>query len=132
MYIEAANYAIAASFALLVYDTLLTLFHEIAVLWRRKLGMATLLYSLARYPCILLFSVLLPLNNLDKNIQNCSNITTFLDVLNLMSLCGVEGLLLARTYAISKNDRAVLIVLGCLMLGSIIPQIVPISDYLYN
>jgi len=44
-----------------------------------------------------------------------------------MSLCGVEGLLLARTYAISKNDRAVLIVLGCLMLGSIIPQIIFIA-----
>jgi len=50
-------------FALLVYDTLLTLPHEIKLVWRGRIGLAALLYFMARYSLIAFFMINIIVNN---------------------------------------------------------------------
>jgi hypothetical protein len=55
--------------ALLVYDTLLTLPHEIEFVWGHKLRFAAVLYFMTRYATILYFLVIIVANNADVSLQ---------------------------------------------------------------
>ncbi|KIJ31628.1 hypothetical protein M422DRAFT_266656 [Sphaerobolus stellatus SS14] len=48
-YTRVASYVDMAALALIVYDTLLTLEDEITLIWRKKFGLGSILYILARY-----------------------------------------------------------------------------------
>ncbi|KIJ46958.1 hypothetical protein M422DRAFT_249702 [Sphaerobolus stellatus SS14] len=48
-HLKSRNYANISAIALLIYDTLLTSGNEIAFVWRRKIGLGSILYLLARY-----------------------------------------------------------------------------------
>ncbi|KIJ30757.1 hypothetical protein M422DRAFT_267698 [Sphaerobolus stellatus SS14] len=43
------NYAYLAALTLIVYDTILTLEEEVTVIWKKKFGLGSILYLLARY-----------------------------------------------------------------------------------
>ncbi|KAF8461316.1 hypothetical protein JB92DRAFT_2839112 [Gautieria morchelliformis] len=60
----------------------------------------------------------------DSYIQRkCNTVAHLVGALGVPSLIGVQGLLLARTYAISPQNQTVLGVLGLLILGAIINQV---------
>jgi len=43
--------------ALLAYDTLLTFQDEVEYIWRRRIGLGTVLYVLARYAALIVFAM---------------------------------------------------------------------------
>ncbi|KIJ37644.1 hypothetical protein M422DRAFT_259734 [Sphaerobolus stellatus SS14] len=53
-YLSVHNYADMAALALIVYDILLTFDDEVTLIWRKKFGLGSILYLLARY-CLIAF-----------------------------------------------------------------------------
>ncbi|KAF8576684.1 hypothetical protein K439DRAFT_1640303, partial [Ramaria rubella] len=123
----AALYVNVAALVIIVYDTLLTLSAEIEVLWSKKLRLAALLYFMARYPGIVCFMGYLIANVLSLDTKTCTDLSHFLDTLTLVPLIGIQGLVIARTYVISDQNRWVLVVLSLLLLGSLVPFIMDIT-----
>ncbi|KAF8573868.1 hypothetical protein K439DRAFT_1624751 [Ramaria rubella] len=89
-------YVTVAAFALLAYDTLLTLPSEVRFIWHKKFRLGTILYLLACYPTLL---------------QRLLNV--YLDFTTFPSL-QTYSLLFARAYAISIHNKLVFVVLALL------------------
>ncbi|KAK7687274.1 hypothetical protein QCA50_009779 [Cerrena zonata] len=51
--IQAQNFFLVAPFALIVYDTILTIPQEIKCIWKRKFSAVTVLYLFIRYGAVL-------------------------------------------------------------------------------
>ncbi|KAF8532672.1 hypothetical protein JB92DRAFT_2839822 [Gautieria morchelliformis] len=113
--------------ALLIYDTLLTLPSEIKHIWCKTVKIGTILYVFARYLLMALF--VLAIYGSFSNLK-CNTITHLGRALQVPYVIGVQGLLLARTYAISLQNQKVLGVLGLLILSPTIIQVVcPCADF---
>ncbi|KAF8511173.1 hypothetical protein JB92DRAFT_389516 [Gautieria morchelliformis] len=129
---SAQGYVTTASLTLLAYDTLLTLPQEIEQVWSRKFRAIALLYVVGRYLTIgillLEYMVLLfPRTSIRpdpfKLMNVCSNYVHLSDVKSLLSLASLQLLVMGRTFAISRQNRGVLVLLWGLSLGSVIAQI---------
>ncbi|KAF8525640.1 hypothetical protein JB92DRAFT_2875341 [Gautieria morchelliformis] len=129
----ALNYASFAGIALLFLDTLLTLPSEISHVWSKTVRLGTILYLLARYMplALLLVERYDNLSNISAEQprvsyiwRNCNTINHLSHACSVLSLIGVQGLLLAHTYAVSLQNQRVLGVLGLLILGAIITVVV--------
>ncbi|KAF8507869.1 hypothetical protein JB92DRAFT_2956721 [Gautieria morchelliformis] len=113
--------------ALLIYDTLLTLPSEIKHIWCKTVKIGTILYLFARY--LLMAFVVLAIYGSLSNLK-CNTITRLLVALQVPCVIGVQGLLLARTYAISLQNQKVLGVLGLLILSPTVFNVVcPCADF---
>ncbi|KAF8518315.1 hypothetical protein JB92DRAFT_2903184, partial [Gautieria morchelliformis] len=116
----AFNFTIVAALALLIYDTLLTLPSEIKYIWCKTVKIGTILYLFARYLLMALFVLAIYGSLSNLSVEKCITIARLLHALQVLSVVGVQGLLLARTYAISLQNQKVLGVLGLLILSSTI------------
>ncbi|KAF8532664.1 hypothetical protein JB92DRAFT_2839644 [Gautieria morchelliformis] len=113
--------------ALLIYDTLLTLPSEIKHIWCKNVKIGTILYLFARY-LLMAFFVLAIYSSLSN--MKCNTITHLARALQVPFVISVQGLLLARTYAISLQNQKVLGVLGLLILiPTIINVVCPCADF---
>ncbi|KAF8509033.1 hypothetical protein JB92DRAFT_2949208 [Gautieria morchelliformis] len=103
--------------ALFAYDILLTLPYEITYIWHRRVRLGTVLYLLARYPALLLLiiAVYLDIANIPLEVRCvCNPLVHLADCLGIVILPGIEGLLLARVYAMSQHNQGMRRVLGAL------------------
>ncbi|KAF8524044.1 hypothetical protein JB92DRAFT_2882643 [Gautieria morchelliformis] len=113
--------------ALLIYDTLLTLPSEIKHIWCKTVKIGTILYLFARY--LLMAYFVLAIYDSLSNLK-CHSISQLLRALQVPCVTGVQGLLLARTYAISLQNQKVLGVLGLLIfIPTIINVVCPCADF---
>ncbi|KAF8576924.1 hypothetical protein K439DRAFT_1640096 [Ramaria rubella] len=64
--IQASKYVLVAGFTLIVYDTILSLRHEIQFIWKEKFRIAATFYVIARYPMI--FYMLVGVITIDKDL----------------------------------------------------------------
>ncbi|KAF8518311.1 hypothetical protein JB92DRAFT_2903042 [Gautieria morchelliformis] len=124
--------------ALLIYDTLLTLPSEIKHIWCKTVKIGTILYVFSHYLLMAFFVLAIygSLSNLavevyyDNTLMKCNTITRLVHALQVPLVIGVQGLLLARTYAISLQNQKVLGVLGLLILSpTIINVVCPCADF---
>ncbi|KAF8518314.1 hypothetical protein JB92DRAFT_2903113 [Gautieria morchelliformis] len=107
--------------ALLIYDALLTLPSEIKHIWCKTVKIGNIIYLFSRY-LLMAFFVLAIYGSLSN--LKCNTITRLLLALQVPFVIGVQGLLLARTYAISLHNQKVLGVLGLLILSLTIIHVV--------
>ncbi|KIJ37651.1 hypothetical protein M422DRAFT_259742 [Sphaerobolus stellatus SS14] len=116
-----------ADMAALVYDTLLTLEDEVTLIWRKKFGLGSILYLLARY-CIIA----------QTSIGYCSDIINYEGIGSLKSFhnendksnnihnqaelgsaISIHSLLIGRAYAVSGGKLYVAAGLGLILASSI-------------
>lgn len=126
-FLQVRNFISAASFALLLYDYVLTLPQEISSIWRQtsKRTLIPWLFFLARYPAIAFFYLFsttkpgIPLAELREHLEqtNYGLISEVQDWLFLICLAGCEGILLARTWALWRRSRRLLWVISTIYLG---------------
>ncbi|KAF8509585.1 hypothetical protein JB92DRAFT_2945893 [Gautieria morchelliformis] len=124
--------SVLTTLTLLFFDTLLTLPSEIRHIWCKTFRLGTILYLLARYmPLVsLLVEIYGNLSNISAEVHyvygshvKCNAIGHLGGTCTVLSLIGIQGLLLARTYAISLQNQRVLGTLGVLILGAIIIKV---------
>jgi len=118
------NYFSFIAPVIMFYDTILTFSTEVEVIWKRKFKVAAFLYVLVRYSLVI-YMVLDIVNTMDENDpdQLCTNLFHAEDFFWLLSLIGMEGLQMARVYAISHRNNKIFFLFGPLFLGLIISQL---------
>ncbi|KAF8518306.1 hypothetical protein JB92DRAFT_2902968, partial [Gautieria morchelliformis] len=117
----AFNFTMVAALALLIYDTLLTLPSDIKHIWCKTVKIGTILYLFVRYLLMAFFVLAIYSSLSNMSLEKCNTITHLARALQVPFVISVQGLLLARTYAISLQNQKGLGVLGLLIL---IPTII--------
>ncbi|KIJ33066.1 hypothetical protein M422DRAFT_265096 [Sphaerobolus stellatus SS14] len=112
-----------ADMAALVYDTLLTLEDEVALIWRKKFGLGSILYILARYCIVSQISIewsidilnyegILSIKSLnsenDKStifgIRMLEILEVLITILQVGAATAIHALLIGRAYAVSGRN----------------------------
>ncbi|KIJ46951.1 hypothetical protein M422DRAFT_778340 [Sphaerobolus stellatus SS14] len=119
-HLKSRNYANISAIVLLIYDTLLTSGDEIAFVWRRKFGLGSTLYLLARYCGFPGLCVGFAYNtrNFDGRAELFEKLflmTTF--SFNLIVAIATHVLLIVGAYAISGGKQTTSVVLRILLAG---------------
>jgi len=120
-YTVVGSYAVvSAALAVMVYDTCLTLDREVKHVWgHNRIRLGNLLYIMARYSLI----GMLICNIIAVKASNC--VSLVMAIFQGMSFLGSQGLLVARTYAVTQGSPtafAVLAVLTLLNLGALLVE----------
>ncbi|KIJ46289.1 hypothetical protein M422DRAFT_778536 [Sphaerobolus stellatus SS14] len=106
----ANGYAELASAALLFYDIILTTGDEINFIWRKKVGLGSVLYLSARYgtQLQLIMDTVESIGNVSDTVFYVSGlISTFCFLLYVI---GASGISCGRAYAVSSGNRLVMVV----------------------
>ncbi|THU81415.1 hypothetical protein K435DRAFT_785021 [Dendrothele bispora CBS 962.96] len=119
------NYLYLAAFTLLYYDHFLTLGLEVNLIWRRSLGISSILFCLNRY--------FLPLGNIvvayslfspSISPSSCKHLTLFHEILLGVSQLIVCINLSLRVYALYSQSRRILITLSCIFTALVVAVLV--------
>ncbi|KAJ7628518.1 hypothetical protein FB45DRAFT_918491 [Roridomyces roridus] len=103
-------YIPVAFFALLVYDTLLTMSQEIEYIWKSKMGPVKCLYLFARYTTFVTASLAMGLHfQWGKDAATCRTILRFTRMFTGFEIGVTEIILLIRTYALYSRPRKMLV-----------------------
>jgi len=94
-----------ATLVLISYDTMLTLPSEIKLVWKSKIRPASVLYIIARYSFILLMISHVTFDFPSVSIEVCDTAAHVIHAVQNVNTISVDGILLARVYAISRNQK---------------------------
>jgi hypothetical protein len=130
-FLQLRNFISVGSFALLLYEYVLTLPQEISTIWGQSSAKTIMpwLFFLARYPPIVFFCLFaytkpaIPMRRLFSGTEEgdhgvISNVQDWLFFVSV--LAGCEGILLVRTWALWSCSRKMLWVLSVVYLGMLI------------
>lgn len=95
--------------ALLIYTTLLQISQEVESIWTRRFSIPSLLYVLARYPVIITQSIYFVINLLPESTpeRTCNILYNVSSAFSILTFLGVQGLLVARAYALCRGGKIV-------------------------
>ncbi|KIJ31108.1 hypothetical protein M422DRAFT_267317 [Sphaerobolus stellatus SS14] len=116
---EIQNYFILASYAVLVYDTLLTFRYEFAFIWRRKFSWISFFYVSARYGALMAIIWTAIVGNTTKYSIVAASFLLF-SVSQGMVNIAIASLLLGSAYAVSKGNRVTIRILALIMAETVI------------
>ncbi|GJJ06114.1 hypothetical protein Clacol_000303 [Clathrus columnatus] len=110
-------YVLTANAVLLIYELFLNFDNEVAYVWRKKFSMSSLLYCCARYGALAVFIWTVTINylevyaGLDPAFSAFGATAIFPTFVNVVSYCGIQGLLATRLYAISGGNKGLVSVM---------------------
>lgn len=111
---QAFTYVTIASITVFTYDILLTLSREVEHIWKPRpfFRLGTILYQATRYPLLLFIIMNFYMDSAEfTSATTCTSLVRFINVLEFLPLIGVNGLLIARSYAISSQNILSLVLL---------------------
>ncbi|KAF8590325.1 hypothetical protein K439DRAFT_1612104 [Ramaria rubella] len=120
---------VVSAVALYIMDYFLILPREVALIWKKRIGFGGMLYLIARFSTgiSLFFSCLPYLNESECSFRICY-ISPGLDDQRATYKVVLEAIFIIRAYAISNQNRHVLVALTSLALGFIIPALMYIAS----
>jgi len=108
-----------ATLVLIHYDTILTLPSEIQLVWKSKIRPASVLYIIARYSFILLTIFSVTLDFLSVSVEVCDITQHTFTALQTVNGLSVYGILLARVYAITRDQKWFLVPISLIYLARV-------------
>lgn len=119
---RAMIYVALASLTILIYDTSLTFSEEIKYIWRRNMGLGSILYLIARYFGILevVFDagLLFVTSPGSSSSALCNHLGITLQCFHVLAGFGVQGLIMARGYIVANDNNLTRIILFFLFLAN--------------
>jgi len=108
-----------SGFITVVYDYLLTFSEEVALIWRGRWGLASILYLFTRYLVFIDSAVFLVLAlDLDAPPSRCHTYLAFVGWCWCIGLFVAQSILILRTYAICNSNRYLIIALVIVHIAS--------------
>ncbi|TDL18912.1 hypothetical protein BD410DRAFT_842481 [Rickenella mellea] len=128
---KVVNYVNVASTALLSYDFLLTLGDEIRIMWGAKWNAGKILFFMTRYPVFTdctLNLVFFMSSDLDPKL--CAPLFKAVGWQSYFGVLVAELILMARTYAIYRRSRSVLIIFAIIFVCLNTPAVIFLNKFL--
>ncbi|KAJ7128801.1 hypothetical protein C8R43DRAFT_1027203 [Mycena crocata] len=131
--LQMVKYSDVGSFALLVFDYLLTLNLEVSLVWPSRWSISKILFILSRYLVFCevapgLYYILAP--HVDQ--RHCFVINAALIIGRLVGIAIAEAMLLLRTYALSGREKNVLVVFGIIYTLGVSTSLVTLSLFIHS
>ncbi|KAJ7473952.1 hypothetical protein FB451DRAFT_282646 [Mycena latifolia] len=132
MRLQAVKYADVVSTVILVFDYCLTFNLKVSLVWPSKWSFTKILYILSRYPAF--FDVPLVLYYLTPTVslKHCAQLNTAIAAGNVFGIGTAEAIFVWRTYALSGQQRRVLIIFGTIYSMCVLATVTMMGIFLRN
>ncbi|PPQ91253.1 hypothetical protein CVT25_006392 [Psilocybe cyanescens] len=127
--ISIRKWSTLASWAVLLYEYIITFNDEIRFIWSFPVTAVRLIYVLSRYFAIIVqsinvFLILRPLSALDIPEQSCRRWFLFELIAVSVLMAALDSILMLRVYALHRKDRRVGVLLVVLFLVQIVVEVI--------
>ncbi|PPQ94853.1 hypothetical protein CVT25_007225 [Psilocybe cyanescens] len=127
--ISIRKWSTLASWAVLLYEYIITFNEEIRYIWSFPVTAVHLIYVLSRYFAIIVqsinvFLILRPFSALDIPEQSCRRWFLFELIAVCVLMAALDSILMLRVYALHRKDRRIGVLLVTLFLGQIVVEVV--------